>query len=76
MQPFISRDLSLIEHFARDIIDGLSKENNKKWIKPRYLYDELGSSLFERICEQPEYYPFITETGILKKYGQKIFKFI
>ena len=76
MQPFISRDISLIENLARDIVDGLSEETNKKWIKPRYLYDEVGSSLFERICEQPEYYPFRTETGILKRYGQKIFKFI
>jgi dimethylhistidine N-methyltransferase len=76
MQPFISRDISLIENLARDIVDGLSEETNKKWIKPRYLYDEVGSSLFERICEQPEYYPFRTETGILKRYGQSIFKFI
>lgn len=76
MQPFVSREISLIEHFARDIVDGLSEENNKKWIKPRYLYDEVGSSLFERICEQPEYYPFRTETGILKRYDQKIFKFM
>jgi L-histidine Nalpha-methyltransferase len=76
MQPFVSRDISLIDHLARDIVEGLSEETNKKWIKPRYLYDEVGSSLFERICEQPEYYPFRTETGILKRYGQSIFKFI
>jgi L-histidine Nalpha-methyltransferase len=76
MQPFISRGISLIEHFATDIIDGLSRDNDKKWIKPKYLYDEIGSCLFERICEQPEYYPFRTETGILKRHGQRIFEFL
>jgi L-histidine N-alpha-methyltransferase len=76
MQPFISRDIPSTDHFASDIIEGLSEETNKKWIKPKYLYDEVGSILFERICEQPEYYPFRTETGILKICGQSIFKLI
>ncbi len=76
MQPFISRDISSTDQFARDIVEGLSEETNKKWIKPKYLYDEVGSNLFERICEQPEYYPFRTETGILKRCGQSIFKLI
>ena len=74
MQPFVSRNISLIDHFASDIVEGLAEETNKKWIKPKYLYDKVGSNLFERICEQPEYYPFRTETGILKKCGQSIFK--
>lgn len=72
MRPFVSRNVSLVEHLARDIVDGLSEETNKKWIKPRYLYDQIGSSLFERICDQPEYYPFRTETGILKRFGQHL----
>ncbi|MGH9974336.1 MAG: L-histidine N(alpha)-methyltransferase, partial [Nitrososphaeraceae archaeon] len=57
MQPFISRDISSTEQFAIDIVEGLSEETNRKWIKPKYLYDEVGANLFERICEQPEYYP-------------------
>lgn len=76
MQPFVSRNISFVEHLARDIVDGLSEETNKKWIKPKYLYDAIGSSLFERICDQPEYYPFRTETGILKRFGQRIFDFL
>jgi L-histidine Nalpha-methyltransferase len=76
MQPFISRDIPIVDHFARDIVEGLSKETNKKWIKPKYLYDEKGSSLFERICDQPEYYPFRTETGILQRFGRRMFDFI
>ena len=28
-----------------------------KELPPKYFYDERGSELFERITEQPEYYP-------------------
>lgn len=31
---------------------------------PKYLYDVLGSKLFEAICELPEYYPTRTEASI------------
>jgi dimethylhistidine N-methyltransferase len=31
---------------------------------PKYLYDALGSKLFEAICELPEYYPTRTEEAI------------
>ena len=33
-------------------------------ISPKYLYDGLGSKLFEAICELPEYYPTRTESAI------------
>lgn len=31
----------------------------------RFFYDDLGSELFERICELPEYYPTRTERALL-----------
>lgn len=31
---------------------------------PKYLYDALGSKIFEAICELPEYYPTRTEASI------------
>jgi dimethylhistidine N-methyltransferase len=31
---------------------------------PKFLYDALGSKLFEAICELPEYYPTRTEAAI------------
>ena len=34
-------------------------------ISPKYLYDVLGSRLFEAICELPEYYPTRTEASIV-----------
>ena len=33
---------------------------------PKYLYDALGSKLFEAICELPEYYPTRTEAEIFR----------
>ncbi|CAN5243058.1 L-histidine N(alpha)-methyltransferase [soil metagenome] len=35
---------------------------------PKYLYDALGSKLFEAICELPEYYPTRTEAGIFDEH--------
>ena len=39
---------------------------------PKYLYDALGSKLFEAICELPEYYPTRTETAIFDAYAAEI----
>jgi dimethylhistidine N-methyltransferase len=39
---------------------------------PKYLYDALGSKLFEAICELPEYYPTRTEADIFRTYGAEI----
>jgi L-histidine N-alpha-methyltransferase len=36
-----------------------------RWLEPYHLYDEIGSQLFERICELPEYYLTRTEDAIL-----------
>lgn len=37
-------------------------------VSPKYLYDPLGSKLFEAICELPEYYPTRTEAAIFAEY--------
>ena len=52
------------ESFLDAVIEGLSRP--QKAIPCRFLYDERGSALFDRICELPEYYPTRTETAILK----------
>ncbi|MTV38697.1 L-histidine N(alpha)-methyltransferase [Duganella radicis] len=41
----------------------------KAHTSPKFLYDALGSKLFEAICELPEYYPTRTEAAIFKAYG-------
>ena len=41
-------------------------------IEPRFLYDERGSRLFEKICTLPEYYLTRTENAILEKEARQI----
>lgn len=56
--------------FARSVAAGLSDE--PKWLHCRFLYDAEGSRLFEKITEQPEYYPTRTEAAILAQYAAEI----
>ena len=49
--------------FAADVVAGLTA--TPKRLSPKYFYDSVGSALFERITELPEYYPTRTELGIL-----------
>ena len=41
-------------------------KNKKKSLPTQYLYDDLGSKLFEEICETEEYYLTRTEKQILE----------
>jgi dimethylhistidine N-methyltransferase len=41
-------------------------------ISPKYFYDAMGSQLFDRICELPEYYPTRTELRILADNAREI----
>jgi L-histidine N-alpha-methyltransferase len=43
-----------------------------KELPPKFFYDERGSELFERITEQPEYYPTRCEREILAARGGEI----
>ncbi len=38
-----------------------------KTLPAKYLYDEVGSRLFDEICDQPEYYPTRTEEKLLSE---------
>ncbi|QYG08345.1 L-histidine N(alpha)-methyltransferase [Janthinobacterium sp. PAMC25594] len=42
------------------------------WTSPKYLYDALGSKLFEAICALPEYYPTRTEAAIFARHAAEI----
>ncbi len=50
--------------FLTDVIEGLSAP--QKAVPARWLYDFVGSQLFEAITDLPEYYPTRTETAILR----------
>ncbi len=60
------------EEFANDVARCLASRN--KYISPKYLYDKIGSQLFEQICLQPEYYLTRTEASILNKHAPIISK--
>lgn len=47
-----------------EVLAGFS--SRPRSIAPKFFYDERGSSLFDRICELPEYYQTRTEMGILQ----------
>lgn len=49
--------------FRADVLEGLAQE--PKAVPARWLYDDAGSQLFERITRLPEYYLTRAETAIL-----------
>jgi L-histidine Nalpha-methyltransferase len=59
--------------FGNDISVGLSNLIQKS-TPSKYLYDDIGSELFEKITLQPEYYPTKTEIKILENYSNEIIK--
>ena len=50
--------------FLEDVLQGLQKA--QKELPSKYLYDNAGSQLFERICQLSEYYPTRTEFAIMQ----------
>ena len=56
--------------FAHSVAHGLS--DHPRWLHCRYLYDAVGSEIFARITEQPEYYLTRAETEILAAHASEI----
>jgi dimethylhistidine N-methyltransferase len=50
-----------------ELLQGL--QATAAYTSPKYLYDALGSKLFEAICELPEYYPTRTEAAIFTEHA-------
>jgi L-histidine Nalpha-methyltransferase len=50
-----------------EIVTGLQRP--QAMISPKFLYDALGSRLFDAITELPEYYPTRTEREIFRAHG-------
>lgn len=57
-----------------EVLTGL--RGQQKTIHPKYLYDEIGSEIFERICETEDYYPTRAEKEILTTFGDEMALFI
>jgi len=62
---------SLTRDFAAEVRDGLNRPGQKE-LPSKYLYDEVGSALFEVICVIPEY--GLTRAGerLLRRYAEEI----
>ena len=56
---------------TQDICDGLLKDGQKE-IPSKYLYDSVGSALFEVICHLPEYGVTRAEGRLLAQYSHEI----
>jgi dimethylhistidine N-methyltransferase len=55
--------------FRADVLAGLAQP--QKAVPARWLYDDAGSALFERITGLPEYYPTRAEREILAERGDE-----
>lgn len=62
------------DDFRAAVLQGLSLP--QKALPCRFLYDERGSQLFDRICELPEYYPTRTEMKILRQHAGEMARLI
>lgn len=54
------------DRMREDVLHGLRRR--PKRLPSKYFYDARGSELFERICEQPEYYLTRVELAILREH--------
>jgi dimethylhistidine N-methyltransferase len=58
------------ESVAGEVLRGLLSE--PKSLPSKYLYDSVGSRLFEAICSLPEYYVTRTEIALLERHAPDI----
>ncbi|MGC5779330.1 L-histidine N(alpha)-methyltransferase [Methylobacterium sp. NFXW15] len=56
--------------FLADVLAGLSQ--TPKHLPGKYLWDEAGSILFDRICGSPDYYPTQCEMALLARVAPAI----
>lgn len=60
-----------VSEFAADVRASLTKGGQRE-LPSKYLYDEVGSALFETICVLPEYGLTRADARLLKKHAQEI----
>jgi L-histidine N-alpha-methyltransferase len=60
-----------VSEFAADVRDSLTKREQRE-LPSKYLYDEVGSALFETICVLPEYGLTRADARLLKRYAGEI----
>ena len=60
-----------VSEFAEAVREGLLKPEQRE-LPSKYLYDEVGSALFETICLLPEYGLTRADARLLQKYAREI----
>jgi dimethylhistidine N-methyltransferase len=68
------RKVAADSSFARDVDRGLSA--SPKTLSSKYLYDQVGSALFDAITVLPEYYLTRAETAVLREWGWEMVRSI
>lgn len=63
--------MSALDEFASDVRAGLCRDGQKE-LPPRYLYDDLGSALFEAICLLPEYGLWRAGSRLLRRHAAEL----
>jgi dimethylhistidine N-methyltransferase len=63
--------LQHVSEFVADVRESLTKPGQRE-LPSKYLYDEVGSALFEAICVLPEYGLTRADTRLLKEYSAEI----
>jgi L-histidine N-alpha-methyltransferase len=66
----LSADPAVLDTFAADVVRDLQRQ--PKQLQARYLYDSLGSSLFDAICRLPWYKITRSELRLLARHGGEI----
>lgn len=61
---------AVADDFAADVRAGLTAA--RKYLLPKYFYDDLGSRLFDAICLLPEYYLTRAEAEIFARHAPEI----
>ena len=71
---FVQLHRDRAEVIRHELIQGLTAnpQPGGAEVSPKFLYDALGSRLFEAITELPEYYPTRTEAAIFRAHAQAI----
>lgn len=60
-----------LSEFCSDVVVGLGHPGQKE-LPSKYLYDEVGSALFDVICVLPEYGLTRADTRVLRQYSAEI----
>jgi L-histidine Nalpha-methyltransferase len=69
--PTTSLSARHVSEFAADVRESLTKPGQRE-LPSKYLYDEVGSALFETICVLPEYGLTRADARLLQRHAEEI----